>query len=134
MSEEPFWTVAGLTGRIGVSAQSLKRWKRTRRVPRWAFILIALLAGELDQIDRAFTGWLLRNGELISPEGWRFTPGEIRSIPFLYGQVRLWRDEALSYRNIPFQQQLPLEETGHASAYRNDTAYPHCREALLRRA
>lgn len=117
MAEQPFWTVAGLRGRIGVSVVTLRRWKRTGRVPRWALILLALLSGELAAIDPAFEGWLIRAGELVTPEGWRFTPGEIRSIPFLYGQVRLWRDEALAYRNTPQQRELPLEEPERARTF-----------------
>ncbi|MGH7144764.1 MAG: DUF3653 domain-containing protein [Planctomycetota bacterium] len=125
MQELPFWTVAGLRERAGVSVVTLRRWKRTGRLPRWAIILVAILSGELEQVDPAFAGWLIRAGELISPEGWRFTPGEIRSIPFLYGQVRLWRDEALTYRNTPQQRELALEEPRH------DDAYPNCRRPIV---
>lgn len=126
MLDEPFWTVAGLTGRLGVSVATLSRWKRTRRTPRWALLLIAILSGDLTAIDPAFRGWLIRAGELVTPEGWRFSPGEIRSIPFLYGQVRVWRAEALMYRNTPQQHQLPLEEPRH------EDAYPHCQHPLIR--
>ena len=78
-----FWTVAAIDGRCGVSRRTLKRWKRTGHVPRWAQILIRLLDGELDAIDPAFSGWIIRRGELVSPENWCFTPGEVRSIPLL---------------------------------------------------
>lgn len=76
-----------LAGRAGVSVVTLRRWERTKHMPRWARILVALLLGELDAIDAAFKGWIIRHGELVSPEGWRFTPGEIRTIPLLYGQL-----------------------------------------------
>lgn len=127
MSDQPFWTVAGLTGRVGVSAVTLRRWERTGRVPRWALILIGLLAGNLEAIDPAFAGWLIRAGELVTPEGWRFTPGEIRSIPFLYGQVRIWRSEALELRNTPQQHQLPLGDAP------DENAYPNCRAVIRAR-
>ncbi len=83
----PFWTVRGLEGRCGVSRRTLERWKRSRRVPRWAVILIRLLDGELEAIDPAFAGWIIRRGELVSPENWCFTPGEIRSIPLLHSAL-----------------------------------------------
>lgn len=83
----PFWTVRGLEGRCGVSRRTLERWKRSRRLPRWAVILIRLLDGELDAIDPAFAGWIIRRGELVSPENWCFTPGEIRSIPLLHSAL-----------------------------------------------
>lgn len=95
MTEPLFWTPAGLAGRAGVSLVTLRRWKRTGRLPAWARILIALLSGELDLVDKAFRGWIIRRGELVSPEGWCFTPGEIRSIPLLYGVIREWRGRAL---------------------------------------
>ncbi|HZT04351.1 MAG TPA: DUF3653 domain-containing protein [Steroidobacteraceae bacterium] len=94
--DTPFWTPAGYAGRLGVSDTTLRRWKRTRRLPRWAEILITILSGDLSPVDPAFAGWHLRRGELVSPEGWCFTAGEIRSIPLLHGQVREWRGRALA--------------------------------------
>jgi hypothetical protein len=32
-------------------------------------------------------------GELISPEGWQFTPGAVRSIPLLQSQVKTYQRE-----------------------------------------
>ncbi len=84
---QPFWTVAGLEGRIGVSRVTLRRWKRSRRLPRWAVILIRLLDGELEAIDPAFAGWIIRRGVLVSPENWCFTPGEVRSVPLLHSAL-----------------------------------------------
>lgn len=48
------------------------------------------LEGELGAIAPAFRGWRLdaRHGELVSPEAWRFTPGEICSLPLQFGLVR----------------------------------------------
>ncbi len=93
---QPFWTVAGLEGRIGVSRITLQRWKRTRRLPRWAAILIRLLDGELEAIDPAFAGWIIRRGQLVSPENWCFTPGEIRSIPILHTLAALGGSRAFA--------------------------------------
>ncbi len=84
-----------LAGRAGVSLVTLRRWERTGRVPSWGRVLIALLRGELAAIDAAFSGWIIRRGELVSPDGWCFAPGEISTIPLLYGQVNLWRRQAL---------------------------------------
>lgn len=53
-------------------------------------LLELTLEGELGAVAAAFAGWRLdaRRGELVSPEGWCFTAGEIRAIPFRYGQIR----------------------------------------------
>lgn len=34
---------------------------------------------ELADLDAAWRGWRLCRGELVSPEGWRFTPGAVRA-------------------------------------------------------
>lgn len=83
----PFWTVTGLEGRCGVSRVTLLRWKRTRRLPAWAVILIRLLDGELAGIDPAFAGWIIRRGMLVSPENWCFSPAEVRALPLLYSAL-----------------------------------------------
>lgn len=33
----------------------------------------------LAAISPAWSGWSLDAGELVSPEGWRFTPGDVRA-------------------------------------------------------
>jgi len=81
--------IAGLTG---VHRSTARRWKRTGKHPRWLGPFLAMvLEGKLDPIDRAWRGWVLRGEHLVSPEGWRFTFGEIRSIPFLHAQVRTYQ-------------------------------------------
>ncbi len=102
--DELFWTPAGYAGRLGVSDITLRRWKRAQRLPEWARRLITLLDGELDQIDRAFKGWAIRGGVLVSPENWRFSPGDIRSIPLL----RAWREEELA-RRLPCKSSEPVQ-------------------------
>lgn len=74
-----------------VSIDTARRWKRRGRCPQGMQRLLELtLEGELGAVAAAFAGWRLdaRHGELVSPEGWCFTPGEIRAIPFRYGQIR----------------------------------------------
>ena len=34
---------------------------------------------------------MVRGKELVSPEGWCFTPGDVRSVPFLTAQVRAYQ-------------------------------------------
>lgn len=75
-----------------VSLDTARRWKRRGRLPEGMHRLLELTAlGELGAIARAFAGWRLdaRAGELVSPEAWRFAPGEIRAIPFRHGQIRI---------------------------------------------
>lgn len=76
----------------GAHLTTARRWKKTRRCPRWLQRLIRLcVEGELGAIARQWDGWSIRGKTLVSPEGWAFTPGEIRSIPFMHAQVAAYQ-------------------------------------------
>ncbi len=94
MGTDPLYGIAAerIARLTGVHLSTARRWKRTGKHPRWLAPFLALvLEGELAPIARAWSGWRLRDQYLISPEGWRFTFGEIRSIPFLHAQVRSYQ-------------------------------------------
>lgn len=81
----------------GTHRTTALRWKKTRRCPRWLGLLIQLcVEGRLGAIARQWDGWSLRGKHLVSPEGWEFTPGEIRSIPFMYAQIAALRHRVAS--------------------------------------
>jgi len=39
----------------------------------------------------AFRGWSIRNGRLISPEGWEATTGDILTIPLMRAQISAYQ-------------------------------------------
>ena len=81
----PAERVAAMTGAHLTTA---RRWKRAARLPLWLTKLCRLLIdGELEEISGTFAGWRIHCDELVSPEGWRFTPGDVRSLPFLRQQL-----------------------------------------------
>lgn len=83
-----------LCEQLFASPRSVRRWKQTDRVPALVrFVLELLHYGELKSIARAFEGWALRNGMLHAPNGWKFTPGELLSIPMLHQQLAALRRE-----------------------------------------
>lgn len=83
--------IAALTG---VHLSTARRWKRTRKHPRWVAPFLAMaLEGDLSPIAREWRGWILREDRLVSPEGWSFSAGEIRSVPFLRAQVRTYQQQ-----------------------------------------
>lgn len=46
-----------------------------------------ILGGDLGCFDPAWRGWQLREGKLISQEGWEVTPGDVLSLPLLRAQI-----------------------------------------------
>jgi hypothetical protein len=68
-----------------VDISTARKWKRGKcRIPSAS---LKLLKGDLSAFDPDWKGWTLRNGTLISPEGWSCSPGEILSLPFLRQQI-----------------------------------------------
>jgi hypothetical protein len=94
-------TAERLAALAGVHLTTARRWKAAGHRPRpWlAKLLRIVLAGELDDISAAWRGWRIAGDELVSPEGWRFTPGEVRAGRLL--EARLARLEA--ERRLPAQ-------------------------------
>jgi Phage protein len=91
--------VEKLVAFTGCHPSTARRWLRLRRLPRWLQQLVAIIGfGELGPLSKDWDGWRVRGKHLISPEGWVFTFGEVRSIPFLQAQVRTWRDQAHALR------------------------------------
>lgn len=77
-----------------VSVRTVRRWRRTNRAPAVVLAWLELIKrGHLGTIDAAFTGWVLRNGSLENEHGWRFTPAELMSIPYLHSAVAAYRAE-----------------------------------------
>lgn len=103
----PFTPPARFTETLGISVSTLRRWRRQGRMPGVVAKLLPALDGELGVIDRAFSGWRLQEGVLVSPEGWRFRPGEIRSIPFLASEIAEHRRAAHILKE-PQQLELTL--------------------------
>ncbi len=79
-----------------VDITTARRWKRGAICPPESALMI--LAGDLGAFDPAWAGWRLVRGELISPEGWRATPGDVLSIQFTQAQLSEWRIEAKRLR------------------------------------
>lgn len=50
-----------------------------------------ILAADLGCFDPAFRGWSIRNGRLISPEGWEATAGDILTIPLMRAQISAYQ-------------------------------------------
>lgn len=85
----PVSLLAQLTGAHPTTA---RRWKRAARPPSWLARLVRLVVeGDLGEMSAAWRGWKLVSGELVSPEGWTATPGEVRALPLMHGQIAAYQ-------------------------------------------
>ena len=67
-----------------------------------------ILAADLGCFDPAFRGWSIRNGRLISPEGWEATSGDILIIPLMRAQISAYQAKE---RQIQAIEEQPLPGT-----------------------
>lgn len=96
-------TAEDLAELTGAHITTARRWKRQARPPAWLERLVCLaLEGELGEISPAWRGWRVDQDKLISPEGWSFRAGEIRSLPFLHSQIASYQ----ALQRIPAQADL----------------------------
>lgn len=87
-----------------VDVATARRWKRgATRMPEAAKMI---LAADLGAFCAAFSGWTLRGGKLVSPEGWEATPGDILSLPLLRAQVAAYQARERVVRGME-EQPLP---------------------------
>lgn len=118
------YSSAWIAERIGVSEVTARRWKRAKKLPAVIARLARLiLRGELGEISRPWRGWALRDGKLVSAEGWEFEPGEILAIPFFRAQLAAYQAE----------QRLPRQSDFIEGRYKHDTNTAHDRAGDRRR-
>jgi hypothetical protein len=74
-----------------VSLKTAARWKSGTTCPPKSALM--LLAGDLRCFDAAWNGWRVHRGNLISPEGWEITLGDVISSPLLRQQLAAFKTE-----------------------------------------
>jgi len=72
-----------------VDLATARRWRRQASCPPPAALILLELVhhGDLGAVDPAWSGWILRKGQLISPENWIATPGDVRAMQLKSAQV-----------------------------------------------
>ena len=79
-AESPLWgiPVAEIARVCQVHPDTARRWKRQGTAPRAALSLLkTLFERYLGDTSEPWAGWRLSHGELVSPQGDRFTPGMV---------------------------------------------------------
>ncbi len=79
-----------------VDPSTARRWKRGAvPVPPGKMLMIQ---GDLGCFDPDWSGWKIRRGVLISPEGWEAKPGHVLAMRFHTAQVQAYRLENQALR------------------------------------
>lgn len=80
---------AAVAAALGVSLRTARRFKAAGKLPfPYALMWELLGAGNLGAAFPEWRGWIVRAGQLVSPEGWTFSAGEVRAMPLRYAQLR----------------------------------------------
>ncbi len=79
--------LAEMTGR---HPSTVRRWLRTQHFPSWLQRL-ERFGSDLGEVAPPFRGWSLQRDAIVSPEGWRFTPAELRAVPFMHAQIAAYQ-------------------------------------------
>lgn len=80
LTESPLYgvPVAVIAERCQVHPDTARRWKRQGHAPEGALTLIrALYNHDIGAIAPAWAGWSVIKGDLVSPQGDRFSPGMV---------------------------------------------------------
>jgi len=75
----------------GVDVTTARRWRRgAQRPPEWA---LPLLRGDLSFFDPKWRGWRLIRGDLVSPENWIITLGDVLAQRLVAAQIAAYQIE-----------------------------------------
>lgn len=66
---------------------------------------VLMLTGDLGSLDPQWAGWILRNGNIYSPEGLEVSIGDVRSVPFLRMQLATYQTENRKLREPKIEEQ-----------------------------
>jgi hypothetical protein len=96
---------------FGISRRTLQRWRKIGMPRRYAALAKLAVLGDLEQLATNWRGWRISQGRLCAPDGsaWSFTPGEVRSIPFLHMQIA-----ALQRRYDALSKDTKMRPSHHA--------------------
>ena len=82
---------------LGVSVRTVRYWDAGQHRVPWSAVRLLRLKriGDLGALHDRWAGWIIneRTSELVSPNGYRFTPDKLAVWPLLCEQARFWRQD-----------------------------------------
>lgn len=95
-------SVAELVKLTGCHAATARRWRAIGSCPPPVGRLLRILANRLLG-SPGWRGWQLIDGELVSPENWRYTAGEVLALTFLRAQLANSETQLRTMRGLDAQ-------------------------------
>ena len=72
-----------------------------------------ILLEDLGCFDAAWKGWRIRDGQLLSPEGWAVCPGDVLAIPMMRAQITSYqRDQRIAKAELEALEEQPEPGAG----------------------
>jgi hypothetical protein len=91
------FTIKDIADTCGVDLTTARRWKRrAQSPPPWA---LPLMRGDLEFLDPAWKGWRLIRGNLVSPESWVFSRGDVLAQRLAAAQIAAYQVENRRLKN-----------------------------------
>lgn len=84
-----------------------RRWYERRRLPAAVYRLLEIAwHGRIERIHAAWSGWNInpRTGELVTPDGWTLTAGELAAVPLRYQELAALRAQLLEHPLVARQR------------------------------
>lgn len=104
MRKVDFWPPAKEIARLcGVDLATARRWRRQASCPPASAVF--LINADLGCFDKAWRGWIMRRGLLVSPDGQEVAPNDIRAIPFMRLQIHSYQLESRLQHMASFEEQ-----------------------------
>jgi len=91
-----------------VDLSTARRWKRGAICPPKAVLL--LLSGDLGMFDPEWSGWILRRGCLISPEGWEIRMADVLASRLHEAQLAAYHAESRRLKAELEQARCPIKD------------------------
>src|SRR6266704_3533575 len=103
------WSVNEIARICEVDLTTARRWKRGARCPPNSALM--LIGADLGCYSPEWSGWRLKDQDLISPEGWRIARGQVMIVPLLRQQIAAYEVELRRLRaEFLLIQEQPVPE------------------------
>ncbi len=98
------WNINEIARICGVDLTTARRWRRGAICPPQS--ALALLSGDLGFLDPAWRNWKLKDGQLVSPEGWELSMGDVLASRLHEAQLAAWRLEVRKLKEVLAEAQV----------------------------